>query len=74
MSMADLPEWVWQVVEATQKYDDEHPLLFRELPGGGYDQVHCLDSVLKPLIPAEVWQAAQVMRERRARLDAEVTG
>lgn len=67
MNMTDLPEWVWQVIEATQKYDDEHPTLLREMwgPNGGYDQYPCLDSILEPIIPPEVWQAAQVMRARK---------
>ena len=70
MTMTDLPEWVWQVVEATQKYDDEHPPLFRSFATGGIDQYQCLDSILEPLIPAEVWQAASVMRARRTKAGA----
>lgn len=68
MDMADLPEWVWQVVEATQKYDDEHPPLYRaSYTTNGYESTECLDGILAPLIPTEVWQAAQVMRARRER-------
>ena len=67
MSMSDLPEWVWQVIEATQQYDEEHPMLWRQEPGGGYNTVRCLDSILEPLIPEQVWDAARVMRARRER-------
>jgi len=66
MSLTELPEWVWQVVEATQKYDDEHPPLYRSsYTTDGYESTQCLDSILEPLIPAEVWDAARVMRSRR---------
>lgn len=67
-SMVDLPEWVWRVVEATQKYDDEHPPLYRRsYTSDGYESAQCLDSILETLIPDDVWQAAQAMRARNGR-------
>lgn len=27
--MTDLPEWVWTLLDAVSRYEDEHPMLYR---------------------------------------------
>jgi hypothetical protein len=64
--LTDLPEWVWQMVERIQQYEDEHPKLFRETEDG-YSITECLGLSLEQIIPPPIWQAGEVMRARAGR-------
>lgn len=64
----DLPEWVWRLVEALEQYEGEHPKLFRESwQRDGYDPYPCFGPQFKAIVPADVRDAAELMRRRRTR-------
>ncbi|MFF0721323.1 hypothetical protein [Micromonospora sp. NPDC003816] len=49
---APLPAWVLELVRGLERYEAEHPVLFRQL-GGGYAQWDCPGRLLD-LVPADV--------------------
>ena len=64
--MSDLPEWVWQLVEALEQYEDEHPKLFRQSwQHDGYDPYPCFGSQFEEIVPREIRATAELMRRRR---------
>lgn len=66
--IAGLPQWVWDLVRAIERYEEEHPPLYRmgDYKDGvlQYDRAQCIEAagVLK-IIPADVRDKARVLSE-----------
>lgn len=65
--MSNLPEWVWQLLEALDQYEDEHPSLYFEHYSGEWRRWPCFGSIAEEIVPADVMRMASTMRERKAR-------
>lgn len=68
--IAGLPQWVWDLVIALDRYEDEHPPLYRmgDYKDGvlQYDRTPCPDSAgIFKHIPADVRQGARAIDEYR---------
>jgi len=65
-AIANLPEWVWRLLEALDEYEDEHPVLFRETARGDFAKADCPHSAgVLNHIPPEVMAIVEAMRARR---------
>lgn len=69
MSHTDLPEWVWNLLDALDQYEDEHPVLFRETTRGTYERAACFGHLANNIIPSEVHDVAALMRWRNRSRD-----
>jgi hypothetical protein len=66
--LAELPSWVWDLIEALHRYEDEHPPLYREGPGpDGYVRAGCVSGILDELVPARVRGAVRAYRAGKER-------
>jgi hypothetical protein len=68
--LTDLPEWVWNLLDALAAYEDEHPILYRlgdSAPDGavGYERASCFGHFLserKAWPPRGIQNAAEFRR------------
>lgn len=73
----ELPEWVWDLLDALAAYEDEHPMLYRMTIDDkdiAYERAECFGSRLterKAWPPREVSDAAEF--RRKVLRDAEET-
>ena len=66
-----LPGWVWDVIDAAEKFEDEHPPLVRRGDDSG-EPWPCLGEQLLGIIPDDVREAAAIHRERIRQIKADV--
>jgi hypothetical protein len=59
-SYHDLPEWVWALVAAVVKEEDEHGLYYVLNLNSEYERVRCPGEAMLTLIPSEIVTAVRV--------------
>jgi predicted RNA-binding Zn-ribbon protein involved in translation (DUF1610 family) len=62
----NLPQWVWELLDAIDTYEDEHAPLFRMATTGAYQPAQCIGSYLsdrEASVPADVQEAAKFRKE-----------
>lgn len=62
----NLPQWVWELLDAIDTYEDEHAPLFRMTTAGTYRPAQCIGSYLSDrdaLVPADAQEAAKFRKE-----------
>jgi hypothetical protein len=64
--LTELPEWVWDLLDAVSRYEDEHPLLYRMTASDQYERTICFGGYLsevKAWPPRAVQDAAEFRRQ-----------
>lgn len=67
----EVPEWVWDLLDALAAYEDEHPILYRMTDEAAYERWSCFGAYLserKAWPPREVRDAAEFRRHIRREL------
>lgn len=59
-ALADLPEWVYELVAGIHRYEEEHPMLYRMTDVARYERTPCVNG-LTSLIPREVTDATELL-------------
>lgn len=66
MSSTDLPAWVWDLIDALDAYEEEHPLLYMNNWKSQWVRTECFGKRAEGIIPAEIRDAARLARQRLA--------
>ena len=77
-SLTELPEWVWDLLDALAAYEDEHGPLYRYTggDGDGYERTGCFGAYLggrSAWPPQEVTAAAEFRRHVLAQVEPTAT-
>lgn len=65
-----LPDWLWELIDRIDDYEDTHPALYAQHAGSDeWMPTPCLGERMLTIIPFDVMLAARVMQERNRTRD-----